>query len=161
MSKNQGGIIQYVDFHKDVNVSIISEKKSKKNTVQKIALKTKTLAKNEIQHDSSNSTPKTAKIAKFPKPSENKAIVIKKTATKSSKKIKSSKKTIKHNPIKVFFEHNKSTHDIPTILSNEKPAKVVILKDITNEKIHKKAINVIIKAMKSSRKFKEQTHKAS
>ena len=55
---------------------------------------------------------------------------------------------------RAFFEKNKAYYDIEGALSNTKDSKITILKDVTNEKIHKKAVNAIIKSIKSSRKFK-------
>jgi|GEM_PF-3922575 len=163
MSKNQGGIVQYVDFHREEPIKIISEtkksftRKSKKSEpkVMKTVQKTAELVqfiKLEIEVE--------PQIAFEVKKGKDKVLSVKKPVKKAAKKTvkKVVNKSIiseeKMNNIRAFFEKNKSYYDIEGILSNTKDAKITILKDVTNEKIHKKAVNAIIKSVKSSRKFK-------
>jgi len=183
MSKNQGGIVQYVDFHQEVAVKIISEKKS-----TKLKKPSASVILNKV--DSIESAPKKEQKAAVvqliqPKVEEKlKVQPVKKSVTKSVKPVKIVKKAksvtkisvksavktvakaevkaeekivevpVKSNVIHAFFEKNKAFYDIKSILLNEIESKIVIFKDDTNEKIHKKAMTAIIKALKSKRKFK-------
>ena len=183
MSKNQGGIVQYVDFHREEPIKIISETKKSSSRKRKIS-------EPKISQQIEKPLQQTAELVQFVKPVVDVAPeiatevkkkkvasmkkspkkvekVAKKTASiKSVKKVAKVKKTVKKltkkaviseekaNSIRAFFEKNKAYYDIEGILSNTKDAKITILKDVTNEKIHKKAMNAIIKSVKSSRKFK-------
>ena len=174
MSKNQGGIVQYVDFHREEPIKIISEPKKSSSRKRKIS-------ESKISQQIEKPLQQTAELVQFVKPvvevspeiatevkKEKKVASVKKSTAKVVKKVikKVAKKTVKKvtkkaiiieektNVIRAFFEKNKAYYDIEGILSNTKDAKITILKDVTNEKIHKKAINAIIKSVKSSRKFK-------
>ncbi len=162
MSKNQGGIVQYVDFHREEPVKIIPESKKSSSRKSKIS-----------EPKTQKTVQKTAELVQFIKPvvevspaiesevnkvkkSSSVKKSVKKVAKKPAKKV--AKKVViieeKTNVIRAFFEKNKAYYDIAGILSNTKDAKITLLKDVTNEKIHKKAVNAIIKSVKSSRKFK-------
>ena len=166
MSKNQGGIVQYVDFHREEPIKIISETKKSSSRKRKIS-------ESKISQQIEKPLQQTAELVQFVKPvvdvspeiatevkKEKKVASVKKSTAKVAKKTvkKVTKKAIiveeKTNVIRAFFEKNKAYYDIEGILSNTKDAKITILKDVTNEKIHKKAVNAIIKSVKSSRKFK-------
>ena len=150
MSKNQGGIVQYVDFHREEPVKIIHE--TKKSSLRKTKVS---------EPKAEKSVQKTAELVQFIKPiaevSPEIAVEVKKVKKVVSVK-KPAKKTAivaeKTNNIRAFFEKNKAYYDIEGTLSSTKDSKITILKDVTNEKIHKKAVNAIIKSIKSSRKFK-------
>ena len=78
------------------------------------------------------------------------------TAVKSKKEVAKVEEIVeaKTNIIRAFFEKNKEYYDIAGILDNTRDSRINVIKDITNEQIHKKAVNAIIKSVKSSRKFK-------
>ena len=154
MSKNQGGIVQYVDFHREEPVKIIHETRKSSSRKSKVS-----------EPKAEKSVQKTAELVQFIKPiaevSPEIAVEVKKvkkvvSVKKPAKKV--AKKTAivaeKTNNIRAFFEKNKAYYDIEGALSSTKDAKITRFKDVTNEKIHKKAVNAIIKSIKSSRKFK-------
>jgi hypothetical protein len=150
MSKNQGGIVQYVDFHREEPVKIIHETRKSSSRKSKVS-----------EPKTEKSVQKTAELVQFIKPiaevSPEIAVEVKKVKKVVSVKKPAKKAAIvaeKTNNIRAFFEKNKAYYDIEGALSSTKDSKITILKDVTNEKIHKKAVNAIIKSIKSSRKFK-------
>ena len=172
MSKNQGGIVQYVDFHRDEAIKIIAEtkktsKRLKKTPTKQIKQETIVIVEQKtaelIQFISSSVESKSA-VQQEVKPVAIKktAKSVKKTDVKNATAVKSKKEVAKveeiveakTNIIRAFFEKNKEYYDIAGILDNTRDSRINVIKDITNEQIHKKAVNAIIKSVKSSRKFK-------